>query len=257
MSLQKKIPVAFVTGSSGTIGSSVVDRLLRENFAVMMFARNEDKLREQRDALFLKYPMTILQYYAGDVKVGVDITGAIRETRKIAGEIDLLVTCHAAPPAIEDSEYIGMNIFRSVIESDLIGTFQVNQQVGRRMLRNGGGCIVNLSSIHSVATYPKRSPYSAAKAGVVGFSRVLGIEWASRGVRVNCISPGQVKGLRTTNANGHQMSDVLKRVPSGKLTEASDIAETVMYLWRTEGITGQNVIVDGGHTSSAWYMNYE
>jgi NAD(P)-dependent dehydrogenase (short-subunit alcohol dehydrogenase family) len=254
--VQSRIPVAFVTGATGTIGRAVVDRLLRENWAVMMFSRSRDSLVSARYELQNKYPMTIVRIFDGDVQYEQDVSKALKIITDAGGPVDLLVTCHAAPPMIKPSEDIGYVDFMTVINSDLVGTFNVNQIIGRQMLKNGGGCIVNLSSIHSIASYPQRSSYAASKTGVVGFSRVLAIEWASRNVRVNCISPWQVRGPRTKNSNGHQISDVIKRSPSGKLIEPSDISETVMYLWNTPGMTGQNIVLDGGVLSSAWYMPF-
>lgn len=254
--VQNKIPVAFVSGATGTVGRAVVDRLLRENFAVTMFSRSSGKLVEAERELLEKYPMTILRICVGDVINEKDVMGAIKWTHNHSGDIDLLVTCHAAQPMIKPTVNLSIAEFMSVIESDLVGTFNVNRLIGSNMIKTGGGCIVNLSSIHSIATYPQRAAYAAAKAGVVGFSRALAIEWGSRNVRVNCISPWQVKGPRTTNANGHQISDVIKRSPSGKLIEAAEIANTVLYFWNTPGCTGTNLVLDGGVLSSAWYMPY-
>lgn len=257
MTLQTKVPVAFISGATGTIGRAITDRLLRENFAVLMFARDEEKLLVAKRELHEKYPMTILRVISGNVANDRDIYEAVVRMRSYAGPISLLVNAHGAPPAIMDATQMPRGKFRSVQITDVEGTFNTCTQTAEWMIyEKQGGCIVNLSSIHSVATYPGRAAYAAAKSAVVGMSRALALEWAVHGIRVNCISPGQVRGPRTTNANGHTMEQVLQRVPTGKLVEASDIAETVMYLWRTPSITGENIVIDGGHTASAWYMPY-
>jgi len=248
--------VAFVTGATGGLGSIIVDRLLRENFAVFMFAQNETKLiklfHEMRD----KYPMTLLYYLGGSVTSELDVQDAIDKTESIMGPVDFLINCHGAPLNIRPAISLSFEDFRDIIWTDLIGTFNVCKMVGKGMVKNRRGCIVNISSIHSVASYPGRSAYASAKAGVVGLSRVLALEFAQHNITVNCISPGTCDVERTQNANGHQMQDLLRRIPSKKLVDPKDVASLVLSLYNNKSLMAQNIIIDGGHTASAWFMDY-
>ncbi|HXH10776.1 MAG TPA: SDR family oxidoreductase [Alphaproteobacteria bacterium] len=255
--VQQKIPVAIVTGASGDIGRAVVDRLLRENWAVMMFSRNtRGGLADTHNSMRDKYPMAILRSCTGSVTDHGAVDDMLMLVNKVMGPIDLLVTAHGAKPSIHKSETMPMWDFLRIIESDVVGTFNVCQRVGRVMLRQGYGSIVNISSVHSIATYPCRSAYAAAKSAVVGLSRVLAIEWAQGGVRVNVVSPWQVSGSRTRSINGKQTREMLQSNPSGRLIEPEEVAAAVMFLHNTPAMNGHNLVLDGGLTASAWYMPY-
>jgi len=248
--------VALVTGATGGLGSVIVDRLLRENFAVLMFAQNEQKLMALFNTMREKYPMTILHYWPGSVINEQDVQNAIDRTESIMGPVDFLINAHGAPINIRPSISLSLGDFTKIIETDLVGTFNTCKMIGKSMSKRRRGCIVNLSSIHSVASYPGRSAYAAAKAGVVGLSRVLSLEFAQYHVTVNCVSPGTCDVERTQDANGHQMQDLLRRIPLKKLVDPKDVANVVLSLYTNKSTTGQNIIVDCGHTASAWFMDY-
>jgi NAD(P)-dependent dehydrogenase (short-subunit alcohol dehydrogenase family) len=158
-----------------------------------------------------------------------------------------LVVAHGAPGIIKPTLKLKDEEFLRVLEVDLVGTLRVC----REAKRYGQLSIVIVSSIHALVTYPERAAYAAAKAGLVGLARVMAVEWAKGGTRVNCVLPGQVDG--TARSSLHPIDKLMDRTPTGSLVSASDVARVVEHLLRTDGINGQAIVVDGGYTASAWY----
>lgn len=254
--MNSKNPVSFIVGGSGGIGKEIADYLLKLNFSLMLFARGKERLVETWNVLRDKYPMSIVQYCPGDATSEVDVLNAIRHTESIAGPIDLLVNCHGARANIKPALSMSIEEFTDIIHTDLVGTFNTCKQVAKGMIQHRGGCIINLSSIHGTASYPGRSGYSSAKSGILGLTRVLALELAQYNITANCISPGTCDVKRTQNVNGHQMKDLLRRIPLKKLVDPQDVAKMVVTIYENSSMTGQNIIIDCGHTASAWFMDY-
>jgi NAD(P)-dependent dehydrogenase (short-subunit alcohol dehydrogenase family) len=165
-----------------------------------------------------------------------------------------LVCCHGAPGAIHPTVELGLEEWQRIIDVDLTGTFRVCRQAGRYMLSAGIGSIVNVASIHALATYPQRATYAVAKAGVVGLTRALAVEWASQGLTVNAVLPGQVDGTaRTENVRSQAL---LARTPSGCLVQPYNVARAVLHLLENHGINGTTLVVDDGYLASAWWEDH-
>src|SRR5690606_31683991 len=125
---------------------------------------------------------------------------------------------------------------------------------GRVMLGQGSGSIVNIASAAAVRALPGRTPYSAAKAGVVGMTKALAIEWATRGVRVNAVGPGWVMTdlVRKAIADGFLSEEtIISKTPMARLGTTSEIAEVIAFLIGpgSSYITGQHILPDGGFTA--------
>lgn len=173
------------------------------------------------------------------------------------GQLDGLVTCHGAPGCIKPTLDLTDEEFDAVIQTDLVGTLRVCREAGRHMLMRGHGRIVCISSIHAIATYPKRAAYAAAKAGVVGLVKALAVEWARHGVFVNAVLPGQICSTRRTDKLGDDaLCDVFDRSPSGRLPLPAEVASAVAFLLQNRGINGHALVVDDGWTSSAWFRSH-
>ena len=127
----------------------------------------------------------------------------------------------------------------------------------RIMIPQGGGSIVNTTSMYGVAAAPGRASYCASKAGVVGLTKVLAIEWAASAVRVNAIGPGYVRTALTEQAEAEGKLDfnaLVRRVPVGRLATPAEIADIALFLASDAAayITGQTLVADGGWTSYSY-----
>jgi 3-oxoacyl-[acyl-carrier protein] reductase len=139
----------------------------------------------------------------------------------------------------------------SVIDLNLKGTIQMTKLAVRAMLREGSGCIINISSIVGISGYRGLSVYGATKAALAGFTRALARELGSRGIRVNAVAPGYLRTEMTHGLDDEQMSQIVRRTPAGRLGEVEDVTSVVRFLASPEAafITGQVFVVDGGLTS--------
>jgi 3-oxoacyl-[acyl-carrier protein] reductase len=133
-----------------------------------------------------------------------------------------------------------------VLATNLKSLYNTCQTLVRSMIKARSGSIINISSVVGLTGNAGQTNYAAAKAGVIGFSKALAQEVASRGVTVNCIAPGFIQTPMTDVLTEGQKESILKKIPMGKLGECKDIAEAAVFLARTRYITGQVLVVDGG-----------
>lgn len=168
------------------------------------------------------------------------------------GHLDILVNnagLNIQRHALEVSE----EDWDRVLDVNLKGLFFCSQAVGRHMVANGGGRIVNIASQMGLVGYWRRAAYCSSKAGVVNLTRVLAIEWAQHGITVNAIAPTFVLTPLTEPMfeDAAFKADVLSRIPLGRLAEPDDVANAAVYLASPAAkmITGQTLAVDGGWTA--------
>ena len=171
-----------------------------------------------------------------------------------AGELDILVNNAGVAidtPATETSD----EEWRNVLDVNLNGVFWCCREVGRRMLVRGRGAIINIASMSGmIVNKPQpQAHYNVSKAGVIMLTKSLAAEWASRGVRVNAVSPGYIgtEMTRSGMSNEEWRQTWLKMTPLGRVGEPWDIAHAVWYLASNASrfATGTNLVVDGGYTS--------
>jgi 3-oxoacyl-[acyl-carrier protein] reductase len=138
-----------------------------------------------------------------------------------------------------------------LVDLNLKGTFHMTKLVLRRMLRHGGGRIINISSIVGLSGYRGLSVYGATKAGLDGFTRALAREVGSRGITVNSVAPGYLNTDMSHGLDEAQLGQIVRRTPLGRLGEGEDVAAAVQFLASERGgfITGQVLVVDGGLTA--------
>lgn len=188
-----------------------------------------------------------------DVRDRSSIEAAVSETMERLGEVSVLVN-NAGINRVGPSETYDESLWDEVVEINLTGVFRCCQVVGARMLARGRGSIVNLASIHSRIASPGRAAYCATKTGLVGLTRALAVEWASRGVRVNAVAPGYIDTRLTRDAIASGLiseEQLLDRVPLGRLGTPEHVARSVLFLasWESEYITGTTIETDGGYVA--------
>ena len=139
----------------------------------------------------------------------------------------------------------------ALVDLNLKGTFQMSKLVLRRMLRRGGGRIINISSIVGLSGYRGLSVYGATKAGLDGFTRALAREVGGRGITVNSVAPGYMRTEMSHGLDEAQLGQIVRRTPAGRLGDGEDVAAAVQFLASEEAafITGHVLVVDGGLTA--------
>lgn len=238
---------AMVTGAGSGIGRAVALALAREGVSLTLMGRTLAPLQsaaEEIQALGAAVGVT-----TGDVRVKADVDRSVAEAVARFGEIDLLVNsagitqpAWAADMTEED--------FDRVVSVNLKGTFLCCQAVGRHMIEARRGAIVNLGSISSFGGQAGRVNYAASKAGVLGLTRTLAIEWGRFGIRVNAVAPQLIETpMVAANASPGFIERVVKdRTPLGRLGRAEEVASVTLFLLSDAAsyVTGTTVLVDGG-----------
>jgi NAD(P)-dependent dehydrogenase (short-subunit alcohol dehydrogenase family) len=229
------LSVVVVTGGMRGIGAAIVKAFERRGDRVAVLDIDHES----------PYPCDV----SDELQV---VTAAARVEREL-GPVEILVN-NAGIAHIAPSETLPVDEWRRSLEVMATGTFLCSRSFGVRMLERRRGTVVNVSSINATEAFPQRLAYCAAKAAVEMTTRVLAIEWADRGVRVNAVAPGvtrteMVERAIATGAVSEQL--YVGRTPMRRLAEPSEIADAVLFLAsdRAGFITGTTLVVDGGWTA--------
>ena len=240
--------VAIVTGASSGLGVRFAQVLHGAGANVVLAARREDRLAEVAAAL------------PGSLVVPCDVADATNRESLVArtlehfGRVDVLVNNAGVGRqiAIEDET---LEMFRDTIEVNTTAVWHLSKLVGKHMVAQGGGSIINIASIlgHVAAAPMKQANYAASKGAVVNLTRELGVQWGRKGVRVNAICPGFFPSEMTSEMDGNEntMSYLRSNSPIPRLGLEHELDGALLLLAGDAGtyITGQSVIVDGGWTA--------
>ena len=240
--------VAIVTGSSMGIGEAIAWAYAREGARVVVNARSQE--RADRVVLALQRHGHEAIGIAGDVRERSTAEILADAALKWWNRLDILVN-NAGTSMIGPSETLSEDDWRLTIDTNLNGAFFCAQAAARVMLPRGRGVILNIASILGEVGLPKRAAYSASKHGLIGLTKVLGAEWARRGIRVVCIDPGYIKtpmDVKDQASADYSSADIERRTPMGRYGTSEEIAKAALFLASDEAayITGSCVTVDGG-----------
>jgi len=236
---------AFITGASRGIGKAVALNLSQAGYRVVLAARAIDKLEEVASAIKAEGR----EAYAIELDLASQdsIKNAFAKTSKEFGKIDILVNNAGVT---KDGLAIRMKLedFESVIRTNLTGAFLCCQQVLMPMMKERWGRIVNISSIVGETGNPGQANYVSSKAGLIGLTKTLAQEMASRNITVNAVAPGFIDTDMTAVLPAEVKDAMLKRIPLARLGSAEDIAAAVRFLASDEAgyITGHVLDVNGG-----------
>jgi NAD(P)-dependent dehydrogenase (short-subunit alcohol dehydrogenase family) len=255
-----------VTGGASGIGRAVVVRLLAERWRVAVFdladAPASDLSTEDGPVSDLSTehgPVSDLsgaQWHRVDVRDEDAVDRALDGVEQTLGPPALLVHSAAIAPAAAPCLELSVREFREVLDVDLLGAFVTARAAAVRMRRAGGGSMVLVSSAAGLRARPGLAAYGAAKAGVIQLAKVLAVELAEHGIRVNCVSPGvtltplMLRSWGTADpAEAFRRADAQAPIPLGRLVTAEEVADAILYLGTGSGaVTGHNLVVDGGRS---------
>lgn len=237
--------VAVISGGSRGLGRILVERFLKDGWQVATFSRSANEfITETRAAVADDF-----YWDAANLNEPDTVRDFARHAAQRFGRIDLLVNnagvLHQSLLLTTPAEQL-----HSLITSNLVAPIVLSQACARTMSRYGGGQIVNVSSVNSIRGYRGVAVYTAAKAGLDGFSRSLARELGPLDIRVNSIVPGFFDSNMTSGVTSQIRDRILRRTPLGRLGTAEEIAEVIFFLTSPAAsfITGQTIVVDGGIT---------
>ncbi|SHJ95702.1 3-oxoacyl-[acyl-carrier-protein] reductase [Paramaledivibacter caminithermalis] len=237
---------AIITGGSRGIGKAIAIKLAEKGANIVVnYTSNSNKAEEVveeikkmgREALAIK----------ADVSNSEDVKNLVKEVEKNFSSIDILINNAGIT---RDTLLIRMkdDDWDKVMDVNLKGTFLCTKLVGKKMMKQRSGKIVNITSVVGIIGNAGQTNYSASKAGVIGFTKSSAKELASRGVNVNAVAPGFIETDMTEKLSEEVVKNYSKSIPLGKMGKPEDVANVVAFLCSEESdyLTGQVINVDGG-----------
>ncbi|MUL68215.1 2,4-dienoyl-CoA reductase [Mycobacterium sp. CBMA 234] len=241
--------VALITGGGSGIGQAIAQRWAAGGGIAAVLGRRESALAETVD-LIESAGGRAIALPSCDIRDHEAVAASIQALIDQTGRLDALVN-NAAGNFVVPGEALSPRGWKSVIDIVLNGSFHATSAAGRHMLAAGSGAILNVIATYAWHGHPGTVHSAAAKAGVVAMTRTLAVEWAARGVRINCIAPGPTETAGAGAAlwpDDQARSHVLSSVPTQRFATPEEIAESAVYLLssRASYITGEVLVADGG-----------
>ena len=235
---------AIVTGAGAGIGKAICQKLSQNNYRVGMLDLNEENVNEASKGVENSFPLH------GDVTNQESIKKAFEKF----GEIPDLLVNNVGIVLFGPLEEHSVEDYSKSLNINLLGSFITSRILINDMIKRGSGSIINMSSVNGVNPGIGIGAYPASKAGIISMTQQMAIEWGKFGIRVNCISPGFIDaGMSKPIYEDPKVRELRGgAVPSGRLGEANDIANAVLFLDSENAsyVNGHNLVVDGGVISS-------
>jgi NAD(P)-dependent dehydrogenase (short-subunit alcohol dehydrogenase family) len=242
-------PAVLVTGAAGGIGSATVRAFALAGWKALAADRRPEGASPDSS-----------RFFHADVSLEEDVVALVDQIGREFGRLDALVNNAAIQSAVPLTE-MSVEAWDEVMASNLRSAY-LTARHALPLLRAAHGSIVNVSSVHAVATSTRISAYAASKGGLVALTRAMAIEFAGDGIRVNAVLPGAVdtpmlhdgfrRGVLEGDSVEKRMAELGRRTPLGRVGRAEEIAQGILFLAdgaRSSFITGQTLVIDGGATA--------
>ncbi len=239
----------FITGGTGGIGTTLSIKFIKNGYQVV--STHNNKTDE-----FLNNWKNINGIKDNEITfINCDITNTFNTQDTISNildkhEIDVLINNAGIT---EDSTFLKMNLSQwvNVLNVNLLSIFSVTQPIALQMVSRGKGCIINISSINGLKGQFGQTNYSASKSGILGFTKSLAMELASKGIRVNAICPGYSNTDMVEKMPAEVLKKIVNSIPTGKLIGTDEIANTAFFIAESmPSLTGETISVNGGQYMS-------
>ena len=237
-----KDKIALVTGASGGIGASIASALHKQGAQVCITGTNQDKLNQINQDASMAYNQIIC-----DLSNREDLKNLIPNTEKETGPIDILIN-NAGITRDQLAMRMQDELWDQVIQTNLYSSFYLSKTVIKGMMRRKYGRIIQISSVVGFTGNAGQANYAASKAGIVGMTKSLALEVASRNITVNCIAPGFIKTPMTNTLTDDQKNNLMQKIPAKRLGIPEDVAAASVFLASDEAsyVNGTTIHVNGG-----------
>ncbi len=246
MNLNLADKVVFITGGSRGIGYSIARKFASEGATVIISSRNKSDIDKACESIAKEYNTTV-KGYEHDVSSSESAVAIIEDIVNTYGKIDILVNNAGIT---KDNLILRMSDeeWSSVIDINLSGVFYCSREAIKYMMKARSGKIINITSVVGIIGNAGQANYVSAKAAVIGLTKTMAKEMASRNITVNAIAPGFIDTDMTKKLSGNVVEQMKGAIPLKRLGEDSDIANAALFLSSEMAsyITGQVISVDGG-----------
>lgn len=238
---------ALVTGASSGIGRAIALRFAEESAEVVVADVRRDPREGGTPTDELIADATFLET---DVSDPAEVEAAVDQTLATYGGLDVMVNNAGVYPGNQPIETVAEADYDRVLNVNLKGVY-FGSQFAAEAMREGGGSVVNISSIAGLVGFDGATVYAASKGGVTNLTRALAVELADDGIRVNAIDPGVVETVMTTQ-DARVVGSMTDQIPLGRDGRPEDVAAAALYLASDDAsyVTGHNLVVDGGYTAT-------
>ncbi len=234
---------ALITGASGAIGAAIARAMHKQGATVFLCGRNEENLKKCVHSLGSEKVYSL----KADLNEDDQVEALVGQASEAMGGLDTLVN-NAGITRDNLLMRLKLDDWRQVLKVNLEVSFRLSQAALRPMLKAQFGRILNITSVVGMTGNPGQTNYAASKAALMGFSKSLAQEVASRNITVNCIAPGFISSAMTDVLNDDQKAKINASIPVGKIGSPDDIGAAAVYLASQEAayVTGQTLHVNGG-----------
>ncbi|MEC7839409.1 MAG: 3-oxoacyl-ACP reductase FabG [Chlamydiota bacterium] len=238
---------AIITGGTAGIGRGIAIKMAEEGARVLIFGRNEQRGNEVVDEIKNGSGSREAVFYQVDVANHSEVGNVIKEILRQEGKVDILIN-NAGITRDQLLMRMSEKDWDDVMDINVKSCYNLSHALVRHMMKVRSGKIINISSVVGITGNTGQANYAASKAAIIGFTKALAKELASREICVNCVAPGFIDTQMTEVLNEEQQKATLAQIPMGRMGSTDDIANVVLFLSGSESdyITGQVLTVDGG-----------